>query len=108
MHKVHGRLENREVWASTQMNTWCETEWAGVAQVFRLRRNVQDRNKAREETVYGITNLPRQKANASRLLSLQQAHWRIENRLHRHRDVTDSGKMHAKSELPVCHRLWPH
>jgi predicted transposase YbfD/YdcC len=90
-HKVqkgHGRLEIRELWASTQMNAWFETEWAGIAQVFRLRRQVQDREKVREETVYGVTNLPRKKANASRLLALQQAHWRIENRLHYRRDVT--------------------
>jgi predicted transposase YbfD/YdcC len=88
VQKGHGRLENRELWASTQMNAWFETEWAGVAQVFRLRRKVQDGEKARAETVYGVTNLPRKKANASRLLALQQAHWRIENRLHRRRDVT--------------------
>ena len=35
-----------------------------------------------------MSDLPRKKANASRLLALQQAHWRIENRLHRRRDVT--------------------
>jgi predicted transposase YbfD/YdcC len=88
VHKGHGRVERRELWASTQMNDWFETEWAGVAQVFRLRRHVQDGEKVREETVYGLTNLPRKKANASRLLALQPAHWRIENRLHRRRDVT--------------------
>src|SRR5437016_2029257 len=88
VQKGHGRLEIRELWASTQMNAWCETEWAGVAQVFRLHRHVQDGEKVREETVYGLTNLPRKKANASRLLALQQAHWRIENRLHYRRDVT--------------------
>jgi predicted transposase YbfD/YdcC len=88
VHKGHGRLEVRELWSSTQMNEWFETEWAGVAQVFRLRRQVKDGDKEREEIVYGLTNLPRKKANASRLLALQQAHWRIENRLHRRRDVT--------------------
>ncbi len=88
MQKGHGRLAHRELWASTQMNAWCETEWAGVAQVFRLRRQVQDGETARQETVYGLTNLPRKKANASRLLALQQAHWRIENRLHYRREVT--------------------
>jgi len=88
VQKGHGRLEIRELWASTQMNEWFEPQWAGVAQVFRLRRYVKDGEKEREEMVYGLTNLPRQKANASRLLALQQAHWRIENRLHRRRDVT--------------------
>jgi predicted transposase YbfD/YdcC len=88
VQKGHGRLEVRELWASTQMNDWFETEWAGVAQVFRLRRDVKDGDKERQETVYGFTNLPRKKANAARLLALQQAHWRIENRLHYRRDVT--------------------
>ena len=55
------------------MNEWFEPEWAGVAQVFRLRRHVKDGDKEREEIVYGLTNLPRKQANASRLLALQQA-----------------------------------
>lgn len=88
VQKGHGRLEVRELWSSTQMNEWFETQWAGVAQVFRLRRHVKDGDKEREEIVYGVTNLPRKKANASRLLALQQAHWQIENRLHYRRDVT--------------------
>ncbi len=70
------------------MNEWLETEWVGVAQVFRLRRYVKAGDKEREEIVYGLTNLPRKKANASRLLALEQAHWRVENRLHYRRDVT--------------------
>ncbi|MFL5664448.1 MAG: ISAs1 family transposase [Ktedonobacteraceae bacterium] len=88
VQKGHGRLEVRQLWSSTQMNEWFETEWAGVAQVFRLRRWVKDGDKEREEVVYGLTNLPRKKANAARLLALQQAHWRVENRLHYRRDVT--------------------
>jgi predicted transposase YbfD/YdcC len=88
VQKGHGRLEVRELWSSTQMNEWFETEWAGVAQVFRLRRHVKDGDKEREEIVYGLTNLPRQKANAARLLTLQQTHWHVENRLHYRRDVT--------------------
>jgi predicted transposase YbfD/YdcC len=88
VHKGHGRLEIREIWTSTQMNEWFKTEWAAMAQVFRIRRYVKEGEKEREEMVYGVSNLPRKKANASRLLALQQAHWRIENRLHYRRDVT--------------------
>lgn len=88
VQKGHGRLTQREIWSSTQMNEWFETQWAGVAQVFRLRRHVTQGENVREETVYGITNLPRKKASASRLLAFQQAHWHIENRLHYRRDVT--------------------
>src|SRR5947209_10282972 len=86
--KEHGRLERREIWSSTQMNECFETEWAGVAQVFRIRRYVKEGAKEREEIVYGVTNLPRKKANAARLLAFQQAHRRVETRLHRRRDVT--------------------
>jgi hypothetical protein len=55
-----------------------------------------------EEIVYGVTNLPRKKANASRLLAFQQAHWRIENRLHYRRDVTDSEKMPGLGPYHRC------
>ncbi|GAC1689943.1 MAG: ISAs1 family transposase [Ktedonobacteraceae bacterium] len=86
--KGHGRLETREIWTSTQMNEWFERDWTGLAQIFRLRRVVKEGDKQREEVVYGITNLPRKKASAARLLALQQEHWHIENRLHYRRDVT--------------------
>ena len=39
-----------------------------------------------KETVYGITSLSPEQADASRLLSLARAHWGIENRLHNVRD----------------------
>lgn len=77
-HKGHWHLEIREIWTSTDMHEWFEEEWAGIAQIFRLRRSVKDGEKEREELVYGVTNLTRRQANASRLLALQQAHWRIE------------------------------
>ncbi|MEI4884443.1 hypothetical protein Q8G49_30205, partial [Klebsiella pneumoniae] len=55
VQKGHGRLEVRELWSGTQMNEWFETEWAGVAQVFRLHRDVREAGQPREETVYGLT-----------------------------------------------------
>jgi predicted transposase YbfD/YdcC len=86
--KGHGRLEVREIWTSTQMNEWFENEWAGIAQVYRIRRTVQAKGEQREEIVYGITNVPRNKADAKRLLALNRKHWHVENRLHYRRDVT--------------------
>ena len=106
VQKGHGRLEVRELWSSTQMNEWFETEWAGIAQVFRLRRWVKDGDKEREEVVYGLTNLPRKKAHATRLLALQQAHWRVENRLHYRRDVT-LGEDACQVRLAVLPRWRP-
>jgi predicted transposase YbfD/YdcC len=88
VQKGHGRLEVREIWTSTQMNEWFEKEWAGVAQIFHIRRSVKEGEKEREENVYGLTNLPRKKANAEQLLTFNQRHWQIENCLHYRRDVT--------------------
>jgi predicted transposase YbfD/YdcC len=87
-NKGHGRLEVREIWTSTQMNEWFEKEWAGLAQVFMIRRSVKEKGEERNEIVYGITNLPRKKADAKRLLEVNRKHWSIENRLHYRRDVT--------------------
>ena len=36
VQKGHGRLEVREIWASTQMNEFFEKEWAGSSQVFMI------------------------------------------------------------------------
>jgi hypothetical protein len=69
------------------MNEWFEQEWAGISQVFKIRRTRKKRTKEEEEIVYGFTNLPRKKASAERLLELNQKHWFIENRLHYRRDV---------------------
>jgi predicted transposase YbfD/YdcC len=40
------------------------------------------------ETVYGITSLSVEEADAGRLLALTRGHWGIENGLHYKRDVT--------------------
>lgn len=87
-NKNHGRLEVREIWTSTQMNEWFERDWTGIAQIFMIRRTVTENDETRIEKVYGMTSLPRKKADAKRLLELNRKHWSIENRLHYRRDVT--------------------
>lgn len=88
VQKGHGRLEVREIWTSTQINDFYANDWTGIAQVFMIRRTVLEKGEQRMQIVYGITNLPREKANAQRLLELNQKHWSVENRLHYRRDVT--------------------
>ena len=58
--------------------------------MFRIeRRIVQVRTgEVREETVYGLTSLPTERASAADLLRYARAHWSIENRAHWVRDVT--------------------
>ena len=88
VNKGHGRLEIRELVASTELNEFLGGQWAGVAQVFQLTRTVYEDGHMRREVVYGITSLSPTRASAARLLALVRAHWRIENRLHWRRDVT--------------------
>ena len=88
VNKGHGRLEVREIWASTQMNQFFQGKWAGIAQVFMIRRTITEKGSTRVETVYGITSLPRKKADSKRILQLNRKHWAIENSLHHRKDVT--------------------
>lgn len=46
------------------MNQFFEKKWTGIAQVFMIRRTTTEKGKTRIETVYGITSLPRKKADA--------------------------------------------
>lgn len=86
--KGHGRLERRELVASTELNELLGAIWPGVEQVFCLQRTSFRQGQRHAQTVYGITNLSPRQAGAARLLDLVQRHWAIENRLHWRRDVT--------------------
>ncbi len=86
--KGHGRLELRELVGSSELNAFLGQEWAGVAQVFQLRRTVQEKGLTRVEVVYGIPSLSPTQASAQRLLACVRGHWTIENRRHGRRDVT--------------------
>ena len=57
------------------MNDYYAKDWAGIAQVFMIRRNVVEKGEERIQIVYGITNLPRKNADAEHLLKLNQKHW---------------------------------
>ena len=107
-NKGHGRLETREIWTSTQMNEFFAKDWAGIAQVYMIKRTVKEKGEERTETVYGITDLPRKKANAERILQLNRSHWAIENRLHHRRDVTlgeDASQVRTKGAPEVLAAL---
>lgn len=87
-HKRNGRIEQRTVMTSTQLNDYLQ--WPHVAQVFRIERIVHHphgKGKTRE-IVYGLTSLTPQKAGPEKLLALFCEYWKIENGLHYRRDVT--------------------
>lgn len=83
----HGRrMERRELVASTDLSGYLD--WPGVRQVFRLERTWRERGQPKRTLRYGITSLSPAAADPARLLALRRGHWAIENRLHRHKDVT--------------------
>ncbi len=107
-NKGHGRQEVREIWTSTQMNGHFKDEWTGIAQVFLIKRTVIEKGEERVEVVYGMTSLPRKKADAKRILELNRKHWSIENRLHYRRDVTlgeDASQVRVKGAPEVLAAL---
>ena len=56
--------------------------------MFRLTRKRTVPGRKTKEVAYGFTSLPRERADADRLLALVRRHWEIENRLHYVRDAT--------------------
>lgn len=91
--KAHGRLEVRTLTATTQLDQ-AYLDWPGVRQCFKLtrKRTLRDRItgefKTTTQTVFGVTSLSREKADAERLLAIVRAHWGIENRVFWVRDQT--------------------
>ena len=84
----HGRIEQRALIASTELNDFLVVSWPGIGQVFRLRRRFHHPFKCTQQIVYGFTSLTPEQAGPQRLLELIRQHWAIENKLHYRRDVT--------------------
>jgi predicted transposase YbfD/YdcC len=85
VEKGHGRIETRELAATGELSRYLD--WPGAAQVCRIERRREIGTKCSQETVYAITSLPRERASAANLLTLNRQHWAIENRLHWRRDT---------------------
>jgi hypothetical protein len=64
------------------------SDWPSLAQVFKIEREVENlgSGKRRAETVYGVSSLNADQADARRLLAIVRKHWMIENGLHYQRD----------------------
>lgn len=86
--KSHGRLVTRHIETTTALNDYLD--WPGLAQCFLLtrRRVSTSTGEIQQQTLYGITSLPPDQAQAQTLLSLVQQHWTVENKLHWVKDVT--------------------
>lgn len=88
VNKSHGRLEQRTIIVSSQLNDFLD--WPYVEQVFKLDRRFTSlkTGEVQEQTVYGFTSLSRDEITPQRLLDMIRSYWGIENGLHYRRDVT--------------------
>lgn len=86
VERGHGRrTDTRCLVASTDLTEYLD--WPGLAQVFRLTRTWQEHGATKQAVRYGLTSLGPADGPPERLLALKRAHWAIENRLHRVKDV---------------------
>lgn len=84
--KSHGRICERSL--SLVVIPASLRDWPGAQQAFMLNRQCFREGKQTQETIYGVTSLSREQADAARVLGLLRQHWTIENRQHWVRDVT--------------------
>lgn len=78
----------RRITVSSQLKDY--VDWPYLEQAFKLERRITylKTGEFQQETVYGITSLPREQANPEELLEITRSQWGIENGLHDCRDVT--------------------
>jgi predicted transposase YbfD/YdcC len=114
LNKQHGRIEDRTLTACSLLPK--ELQWPFARQAFRLERSFTFFRKGQvvrtEHFIhYGLTSLPRTKADPAQLLSWKRKYWQIETGLHYRRDVTfheDATRMshpHATRNLATVHNL---
>jgi predicted transposase YbfD/YdcC len=86
VEKGHGRIDTRSIETLSRIPSLID--FPGVKQIARLTRERTVKGATSVETVCIVTSLSRRRAPAATLLNLVRAHWSIENRVHRVRDVT--------------------
>lgn len=86
-NKGHGRIEKRTLISTTSLSGGY-VDWPGLAQCYKLVRERTLHGKTTVETIFGITSLDRQQADAGRLLKLTRQHWGIENSVFYVRDMS--------------------
>ena len=96
VEKGHGRIEEREVWMTSNLE-WLEgsDDWEGLQSLICIRSTRHEKGKTTIEKRYYISSL---RTTAQRIGEVIRLHWGIENKLHWHLDVTfneDKSKIRA-------------
>lgn len=106
--KAHGRIEKRSIDVLPAAALGDDAnEWAGLRQIARIRRFRQVKaggvwQEPTLETAWIISSLAPEEASPQTLLTYNREHWRIENNLHRNKDVTlgEDGATNRKDNAP--------
>ena len=88
--KAHGRLEQRHIEA-LEVDDPQRFDFKQVRQVYRIARDrevLKEAGSASTETVYGITSVGAERADAKQLLEWNRGHWAVENANRHIRDRT--------------------
>ena len=96
IEKGHGRIEEREVWASSEID-WLESAktWSGMKTLICVKSTRHQKGKSTTEKRYYISSLL---SSAQRMGQIIRSHWGIEVKLHWHLDVNfneDKSKVRA-------------
>jgi predicted transposase YbfD/YdcC len=76
---VHGRIESRSIWTSTELNNYLEFPFVG--QIFAIQRHTIDKKSGKEtnDIAYGLTSHSPMSANAEQVLKFNRGHWGVES-----------------------------
>lgn len=81
-HAEHGRIENRNIWVTSELNDYLD--FPHVGQAFKIERVTTHKKtgKVSCEIAYGITSKDPVLATAEQVLQDNRGHWAIENSCH--------------------------
>jgi predicted transposase YbfD/YdcC len=96
IEKDHGRIEEREIWVTSDLGWLSGIEaWEGLRSLICVRSTRHEKGKTTIEKRYYISSLL---STAERIGQIIRSHWAIEVKLHWHLDVTfneDKSKIRA-------------
>jgi len=78
----HGRIEDRKIWTTTELNLYLD--FAHVGQAFVIERHFTHKKSGKhtQDVAYGITSQTPDQADAQSVLATNRGHWSIENSCH--------------------------
>jgi predicted transposase YbfD/YdcC len=105
----HGRVESRSVKAIDLEGTGVDELFPGARRAIKVvRRRITGDGRRSVETVYAVTSLDHRAADPGLLAVWLRGHWKIENRVHHVRDVTqreDASRIRVRSGPQVMAAL---